>query len=388
MALDPKIQTQSALAAYRAGQLADARARLEALDAAGGADAEALALLGSTCHRLDDEAAAEIALDRALQLDARNLRAVLAKADLLTAQGRAREANLFYSAVVDIGSRMGYLSGELARGLERAQAVQARLNEELAAGVEAALAQAGYAPGASPSRFAHALDIMLGRRQPYFQQPQAFYYPELPNIQFYPRDAFPWMDAVEAATETMIGELDGLLRQDAAFQPYIRTRPGLPSRQDLPLLDSMDWSSSHLWKDGEQTELAALCPRTIEAVSHAPLCQVKGRSPQVMFSRLKPGAHITPHTGFVNTRLICHLPLIAPPGCRFRVGNEVREWEKGRAWVFDDTIEHEAINQSDRDRVVLIFDIWRPELSEEERALVTTLLQTVDAYRPDTRSWA
>lgn len=106
-----------------------------------------------------------------------------------------------------------------------------------------------------------------------------------------------------------------------------------------------------------------------------------------MFSQLKAGAHIKPHTGFVNTRLTCHLPLIVPPNCRFRVGNEVRSWEKGRLWAFDDTIEHEAVNQSDRTRVVLIFDIWRPELSEEERHLVATLLETLDAFSPRTQSW-
>ena len=84
----------------------------------------------------------------------------------------------------------------------------------------------------------------------------------------------------------------------------------------------------------------------------------------------------------MNTRLICHVPLVVPPGCWFRVGNERREWRKGEAWVFDDTIEHEARNPTGQDRVVLIFDIWRPELTEEERTLVATLFETVDAYAP------
>ena len=106
-----------------------------------------------------------------------------------------------------------------------------------------------------------------------------------------------------------------------------------------------------------------------------------------MFSQLKAGAHIKPHTGFVNTRLIVHVPLIVPPGCKFRVGNEVREWERGKAWVFDDTIEHEAINTSNRTRVVLIFDIWRPELTEEERRLVAATLEAMDAYSPTVRAW-
>jgi aspartyl/asparaginyl beta-hydroxylase (cupin superfamily) len=81
-----------------------------------------------------------------------------------------------------------------------------------------------------------------------------------------------------------------------------------------------------------------------------------------------------------NTRAIVHLPLLVPPGCGFRVGGEVREWREGTAFVFDDTIEHEAWNNSDKLRVVLLFDVWRPELSAEERALVTATIEAVDAY--------
>ena len=99
-----------------------------------------------------------------------------------------------------------------------------------------------------------------------------------------------------------------------------------------------------------------------------------------IFSLLRPGAHIPPHHGLVNTRLICHLPLIVPEKCTFRVGNDVRDWRRGKAWLFDDTIEHEAWNRSAETRVILLFDVWRPELSQEERALVVSLFEAIDAY--------
>ena len=86
------------------------------------------------------------------------------------------------------------------------------------------------------------------------------------------------------------------------------------------------------------------------------------------------------HNGLVNTRLICHLPLITPDGCSLRVGNETRPWVQGRTLVFDDTIEHEAWNTSDSLRVVMLFDIWRPELTLDERALVAALLGAVDSF--------
>lgn len=382
---DPLIK--AAERAFHAGDWETARARLEAAADARPANADLFAMLATACLHLGDGAAGHRAADRALTLNARNLRAVLAKADLLSKQCARREANLYYGAVVDIGAAAASLPSDLAEGVVRARSIRERLAADMQGLVQEELAQAGYSESRSHPRFTHALDILTGRRQPYFQQPEAFYYPELPNTQFYPREQFPWLDALESATDAMTEELALLLQDDAAFAPYIQTQPGLPNRPDYPLIDSMDWSSAFLWKDGQETPNAARCPRTMAALSDAPLCRIRGRSPQIMFSQLKAGAHIRPHHGFVNTRLICHVPLIVPPGCRFRVGNDVRNWEKGKAWVFDDTIEHEAQNASDRTRVVLIFDIWRPELSEEERELVTTLLETLDAYSPRTTTW-
>ena len=82
----------------------------------------------------------------------------------------------------------------------------------------------------------------------------------------------------------------------------------------------------------------------------------------------------------LNTRLICHLPLIVPPDCRLRVGSETRTVKAGKTMIFDDSMEHEAWNDSKDTRVVLLFEIWRPELSDEERAALTTLFEAIDAY--------
>lgn len=384
MTSTPPLQLlQSAVAAYRTGDWAAARARLDEAVAGGArADADAWALLAVSCLRLGDLDAAGTAADRALVLNAQSLRGALAKAEVLAARGAHREANIYFNALVRLAGDRPSLPPDLAEGLERARAAQKRVAEGMMGLVSEQLEAAGYAEGRSDRRFTHALDILTGRRQPYLQQPQALYYPELPNIQFYPREMFPWMDALEAATDAITAELEAVLADGAAFAPYLKTQPGLPNRPDYPLIDSMDWSSCFLSKDGVETANAARCPRTMAALKDAPLCRVRGRSPQIMFSQLKAGAHIQPHTGFVNTRLTCHLPLIVPPDCWFRVGNEVRAWERGRCWAFDDTIEHEAKNGSDRARVVLIFDIWRPELSEEERGLVAALLEAMDAWSP------
>ena len=73
-----------------------------------------------------------------------------------------------------------------------------------------------------------------------------------------------------------------------------------------------------------------------------------------------------------------HLPLIVPPGCGFRVGGETREWVLGKPFAFDDTIEHEAWNDSDQLRAVLIFDVWNPHLSAEEQTIVADYCRMVD----------
>jgi aspartyl/asparaginyl beta-hydroxylase (cupin superfamily) len=154
------------------------------------------------------------------------------------------------------------------------------------------------------------------------------------------------------------------------------------------MLNNPAWSAFYLWKDGEiVAEHAARCPKTMRALAGAPLTRVKGRSPAVLFSLLRPGTHIPPHNGFVNTRLICHLPLIVPERCRLRVGNETRSPVEGKAWLFDDTIEHEAWNDSAETRVILLFEIWRPELSAEERKLVSAMFEAIDQHSGQTTAW-
>jgi len=111
--------------------------------------------------------------------------------------------------------------------------------------------------------------------------------------------------------------------------------------------------------------------------------QIKGSGPNVLFSRLRPKTKIPPHNGYVNTRFICHLPLIVPEGCGFRVGNDIRQWEEGKAWLFDDTIEHEAWNNSDENRYILLFEVWRPELNNTEIDLVTQILESIKLFTPE-----
>jgi aspartyl/asparaginyl beta-hydroxylase (cupin superfamily) len=105
-----------------------------------------------------------------------------------------------------------------------------------------------------------------------------------------------------------------------------------------------------------------------------PQPRIAGASPNAMFSLLAPNTKIPPHVGINNARLVCHLPLIVPEGCWFRVGGETRLWKTGEAFLFDDTIEHEAMNPTDQLRVVFIVDVWHPDLSPVEQEAIAALI--------------
>src|SRR3954469_3670715 len=110
-------------------------------------------------------------------------------------------------------------------------------------------------------------------------------------------------------------------------------------------------------------------------VAALPQPEVRGASPNAMFSLLAPKTRIPAHTGAANTRLVCHLPLIVPPGCGFRVGATTREWRVGETFVFDDTIEHEAWNDSDELRVVFIVDLWQAAPGAEDRVAIAAMME-------------
>jgi len=148
------------------------------------------------------------------------------------------------------------------------------------------------------------------------------------------------------------------------------------------LLDDPSCSAFHLWRGGERVEPnASSCPHTMAALEKAPIPLIAGRSPMAIFSLLKPGTHIRPHHGMLNTRLICHLQLIAPEGCALRVGAETRAWRAGEMLIFDDSFEHEAWNRGTETRIVLLFEVWRPELTIDERAALTDIFEAIDTYQ-------
>jgi aspartyl/asparaginyl beta-hydroxylase (cupin superfamily) len=215
----------------------------------------------------------------------------------------------------------------------------------------------------------------------FHQEPTEFHYPGVPELEFHDRSSLPQLDLLDAATDEIRGEFDALLSAEAAeMVPYIQYSEHVPLAQWKELNNSREWTAMHLLRNGERVEANARhCPRTLEVIGKLNQPHIRGASPNAMFSLLAPRTRIPPHTGVANTRLVCHLPLIVPPGCGFRVGASTREWWIGESFAFDDTIEHEAWNDSDELRVVLIVDLWQPSLSADERAAITAVIEAAGA---------
>jgi len=380
---------QAGLDALRRSAPRDALAIFDRLASAGHADATVNLGRAYAWAMLHDHAQAMAATDAALAQEPRNLRALLLKADLFHRAGDGAAAACFYAAVLKAVPQGAQLSPDLNQELARAQAMTEHYSQQFEVSLGQRLAAVSAAKGQASARFSQSVDMLLGKRQVYVQQPRQFYFAELPAIQFHDRARFPWLDAVEAATGAIREELLAVMQDGSAFTPYVQRDPSRPTLTTGGMLDNADWGAYYLWKNGSPVpEHAARCPRTLAALAVVPLTTVPGRSPSILFSLLRPGARIPPHTGMVNTRLICHLPLIVPPRCGFRVGNETREWVEGRAWAFDDTIEHEAWNLSHQNRVILLFEVWLPDLTPVERDLVSAVFAAVDAHSGVPRDWS
>lgn len=241
-----------------------------------------------------------------------------------------------------------------------------------------------YGSGAL-QRVDKCLRIHLQEESPVYgdarQLPGFLFFPDLPTAPYFQRSLFPWIDWLESQTDTIATELRDLLPtaqgRERVFGDTVLERANLRSINLQP-----DWSGYYFYRHGQiRTDNCTRCPKTTDILRNIPLAQVPGHAPEVLFSVFAPDTHLLPHRGVTNTRLVAHLPLIVPSDCALAVGGEPHYWQQGRVVVFDDTFEHEAWNRSNQVRVVLIFDIWNPHLTEVERLAVTQLVTAIGEFR-------
>lgn len=327
---------------------------------------------------LGDFHASLAVLDEALDMKPYDFAALLAKGAMLEKINRPKAAVEVYRNALKIAPPRAHCPPAVTTQMDyaarmvdqHAKALGDFMRQRLS-GLRADVGQAAL------DRFDEGLEIYAGLIQPPKQQPLLLNYPRLPVIPFYDRNLFPWLSTLEDATPVIQAELTALLETGFDdFAPYIAYPKGVPVNQWGELNHSRKWSSLFLWKDGRrQDAICARCPDTAALLDSLPMADQDSFSPTAMFSALQPHTHIPAHTGSSNVRLLAHLPIILPGPARFRVGNTVKSWEMGKAWIFDDTIEHEAWNDADALRVILIFDVWNPYLDDKEKVLITEMMK-------------
>jgi len=344
--------------------------------AEGGQDDPALWLKIAAMQRASGKPRAALeAVHRALALLPLDFAALLMRASLLQRLGDAGAGEAWGHALAQRPE--GDVPPQIASVLAEAEQHHVKWLAERETRMKAAMSAAEeQASDEERGRIDRFRSNALRRTRAYHSEPTHFHFPELTEREFHPRRSFPWIDELEAAAKEIGEELQTVMAAERAeLVPYIQYEEHQPLDQWRTLNRNSDWTAIHLIQNGKRVDANARhCPRTIALLERFPQPRIPGVGPNAMFSLLAPHTHIPAHVGVTNTRLVCHLPLIIPEQCWFRVGAQTREWNLGEALVFDDTIEHEAMNDSDALRVVFIFDVWHPDLSEVEREAVAGLL--------------
>lgn len=346
--------------------------------------------LGRACDEAGELARALLEYEAALRIDPSAYVARLYWAYALDRSGERQRALSQYMQALDQAQRAGRwldpasTPANLRPMVEHAVRLVRDTKRAIADSVFSSL-RASYGES-ELVRVAQALRIYLRERPARYpdprQQPTFFYLEGLPPSPYLDRKLFPWIEALEQQTPAIREELLRLLPSSAG-----RERVFLSDEVERLNLRGADatssWNGYYFYRHGQRRQdNCAACPITAAAIDALPLPRITGHGPEVLYSVFTPGTHLLPHRGVTNTRLVGHLPLLVPRDCALNVGGELHVWQPGRVVVFDDTYEHEAWNRSDQIRVVTIFDIWNPHLTQVERLAVAELIAQMGSLQP------
>lgn len=372
--------------AFRRGDSREALALLQQAHAAAPHDATILLTVAMVLEQGGDHVGQLRALDAALARQPTLLPALLAKVECLDAMGRssAEVAPWVRASLQAAGPEKDWpkvLRSRIESVVQRCR----ELDRALSVFIDERLGDVLAALGShEKARWHEARAILCEGAKPYLQAPARLLVPRLAALPFHDPARFPWVDALQRQTAAIREEFLALWADsESTFKPYIAFGEGAPLGVWADLNHSPRWASRFLWRNGiPDAAVQARCPVTVEVLDRVGMADIDGLCPNAMFSVLAPQTHIPPHTGETNARLVVHLPLVVPEGCRYRVGADWREWREGEVLIFDDSIEHEARNDSSSKRVVLIFDVWHPDLSLAERDVVRELSSAMRDFEP------
>ncbi|WP_158928238.1 aspartyl/asparaginyl beta-hydroxylase domain-containing protein [Acidisphaera sp. S103] len=324
--------------------------------------AEAHSHLGAALQNLGSHEAALASLDRALALAPESTEAMRRRAHTLHALGRGMEAIAGYETLLAIEPANGLAQLGLATVLAVAdREEEAFVRYRNAAGANPALIEPlSHALAVFAHRHPGVAQAAMGRINQYIgmfltnhANPRMGIYPGLTSAPFHDPARLPGALALERDYAVIRAEVDGLAA--SAFQPEAENRMGRTGWDIFPFYE----------RGRKNEENCARCPTITRVIEGSNT--VRTMAGLLYVSKLKPGMHIEPHTGPTNLRLRCHLGIRIPDGdCGLTVGGETRRWQEGKCLVFDDSLEHEAWNRTLEPRIVLIVDLWHPDLTPAE----------------------
>ncbi|ATB41114.1 hypothetical protein CYFUS_006576 [Cystobacter fuscus] len=205
---------------------------------------------------------------------------------------------------------------------------------------------------------------LLGEKQPVADDPRQMN-GKVGRLWFPGLTAKPWHDPSQLSLGKTLEQAYPMIREE--LELAMRSGSGFEEFRDRDDFEKLGWKEFYFYRVGSGTQLQvsfkenqARCPKTFGLIRQLPVAG------EAMFASLAPQGYIRPHCSDFNGKLTCHLGLVVPPDCAMRVSDETRTWQEGKCLLFDDTYEHEVWNKSNRVRVILLLDIWHPELTEIE----------------------
>ena len=186
----------------------------------------------------------------------------------------------------------------------------------------------------------------------------------LRSAPFWDKSEFSWISILENSVDDIKNEffkVRQIAENNQIFQHYTTpTAAGVNENQT----SSGRWNVCYLYLHGvDFTDNLDKFPITKDIINRIPR-----HYSHAFFSALAPGTHIIKHFGPTNKKLRIHIPLIVPSNNAWlRVADVKHYLKEGEIIIFDDSHEHEAANDSVADpRVVLVIDIWHPDLTDKE----------------------
>ena len=288
----------------------------------------------ASAHRgAGDEEAELAALDRALDIDRRDLVAWMRKAELHQRREEKGEAFEAWNGALAAGRAAPSVERADGRsaGAGRALRRRGRSGHPKGRSIDDRLGPiVGELDEAELRRSKAFVDAALGQRRIYTNECHGLCYPFLPADEFFDDKHFPWFGELSARPMRSAPNLTELIKDPGeALRPYVRMESGIGENKWSGSTTASTGARSSCGNMASPTSRCSIAARKLpRLLEFATGVDIPGRAPSAFFSMLKPRKRIPPHTGVTNTRAIIHLPLIVPEGCGFRVGGEAGRGSK------------------------------------------------------------